>query len=328
MTSQQNDIVIYKAKDGLVHIEVAPEQGTIWLTQSQIAALFGTKRPAITKHLSNIFKTHELDRKQVCSKMEHTAIDGKKYKTQFYNLDAILSVGYRVNSQKATEFRIWATKTLNKYLIQGYALNEKKLVAIEERFHDLQKAISFLQENSRKALLGDQANEILNLLAQYAKALNLLEAYDKKALTVPQGKKSSFVLNYEHCQLIIIQLKDNLIKKGEASVLFGQERSGELKAIIDTLYQTFDHADLYPSMEARAAHLLYFIIKDHPFIDGNKRIASFLFIYFLDQLHLLYHNGLPCINDNALTALALLVAESDPKEKETMIKLIVNLITH
>lgn len=328
MSNSQAEIIIYKAKDGLVHIEIERNQETIWLSQSQIALLFGTQRPAITKHLNNIFKTKELDKKQVCSKMERTANDGKTYKTQFYNLDAILSIGYRVNSQKATEFRIWATKTLNQHLLQGYTLNEKKLLAIQERFNDLQKAITFLQEKSRKALLGGQAEEILSLLAQYAKTLNLLEAYDQKKLRLPKGKTSSFVLTYEQCVKIVVELKKALISKGEASELFGFENNQGLKAIIENLYQTFDNNDLYPTIEDRAAHLLYFIIKDHPFTDGNKRIASFLFVYFLDQLRLLYHNGEQCINDNALTALALLVAESDPKEKEVMVKLIINLISH
>lgn len=324
---QKGEIVIYKTSQNEVELKVKLEKETIWLTQSQIALLFGTQRPAITKHLNNIFKTGELRKDSVSSILEHTASDGKIYKTQFYNLDAIVSIGYRVNSKRATQFRIWATKILKRYLVKGYAVNEKRLLEAQNKFRELQETVLFLQKQSKKELLKGQETEILNLLADYSKTLSLLEQYDKGKLTDEKGKKSKFVLKYEDCARIIVELKKELIAKKEAGDLFGQERGGIFEGIIRGLYQTFVKKELYPTIEDKASHLLYLTIKDHPFSDGNKRIASFLFVYFLDKSkHLFKKSGERKINDNALTALALLIAESEPKEKEAMIKIIKNLL--
>ena len=319
-------VVIYKTKDG-PKLEVRLEKETIWLTQQQIALLFGTKRPAITKHVNNIFKSGELDKKSVSSILEHTAADGKTYKTQFYNLDVIISVGYRVNSKQATQFRIWATNTLKNYLVKGYAINEKRLLETKEKFDKLQSTVTFLQNKSESKQLSGQEGEILRLLSSYAKTLSTLEQYDKGTLEEIRGKKANFILRYEKCLQIIVELKKELIAKKEASELFGQERGGSFEGIISGLYQSFGGKEIYPSIEDKAAHLLYFVIKDHPFSDGNKRSAAFLFVYFLDKNNYLYKkSGERKINDNALVALALLVAESNSKEKEVMIGIIKNLI--
>lgn len=324
---QKGEIIIYETSQNEVELKVKFEKETVWLTQNQIALLFGTQRPAITKHLNNIFKTGELKKNSVSSILEHTAFDGKTYKTQFYNLDAVISVGYRVNSQRATQFRIWANKILKQYLVKGYAINEKRLWEAQNKFHELQEAVLFLQRQSKKELLSGQEAEILNLLADYSKTLSLLGQYDMGKLTEEKGKKTKFVLKYEDCVKIIIELKKELIAKKEAADLFGQERDKNFEGIIKGLYQTFAKKELYPTIEDKASHLLYLTIKDHSFSDGNKRTASFLFAYFLDKSNYLFKkSGERKINDNALTALALLVAQSDPKEKEMIIKIIKNLI--
>lgn len=324
---KEGGIIIYKDKRGEVELEVKIGKETIWLTQDQIALLFGTKRPAITKHLQNIFKVRELDKNSVSSILEHTASDGKTYKTQFYNLDAIISVGYRVSSSQATRFRIWATNVLREHLLKGYTINQKRLLEERDNFEKLQKTIAFLQEKARAKTLKGQESEILDLLADYSKTLTLLEQYDKNSLKKAQAGKAKFVLKYETCQNIVTEVKKELVAKKEAGDIFGNERGGAFESVIKNLYQTFGGKELYANLETKAAHLLYLVIKDHPFSDGNKRLGSFLFVYFLDKNKYLYDaKGEKKINDNALTALALLVAESDPKEKDVMIALITNLL--
>jgi len=329
----KGEIVIYKSKEG-PKLEVRLHEDTIWLTQKQIAALFGTQRPAITKHLNNIFKSGELEEKVVSSILEHTTQHGAiKGKTQtkdvkFYNLDTIISVGYRVNSKRATAFRIWATKTLKEHLIKGYTVNEKRLLQSQDNFKNLQETISLLHEKSKHELLAGQEQEILSLLSGYAKTLTLLEQYDKEKLSLSKKAKEKFVLQYEDARQIIDRIKKELTEKKEASDLFGIDNNFKFRGILGNIYQTFGNKGLYPSLEEKAAHLLYLIIKDHPFVDGNKRIASFLFVYFLDKNDFLYRkNGERKINDNALTLLALLIAVSNPNEKDNFIKLITNLLT-
>lgn len=320
-------IMIYGSGRGGPEISVRLENDTVWLTQAQIAELFDAERSVITKHVRNIFKDIELNEKSVCAIFAHTAADGKTYKTAFYSLDMIISVGYRVNSKRATQFRIWANKVLKEYLVRGYAVNEKRLAEARGSMDDLQNTIRFLQEKSRRELLRGQAGEILNLLSQYAKTLSVLEQYDTGALADVKGRKSAFVLGYEECVRIIAEVKKELTAKGEAGDLFGVERGGAFEGIIKGLYQAFGGKDLYPTIEDKASHILYLIIKDHPFSDGNKRMGSFLFVYFLDMSgYLNRKNGERKINDNALAALALLVAESDPQEKDVMVRLIKNLL--
>ena len=323
---KKGEIIIYKDKSG-PKIDVRLDKETVWLTQNQIAILFGTQRPAITKHLNNIFESKELDKNSVSSILEHTAPDGKKYKTQFYNLDMIVSVGYRVNSKRATQFRIWATNTLKKYLVKGYVVNEKMLLQADNKFKELQSAVDFLRQKSKHELLVGQEQEILNLLADYSKTLTLLEQYDKEKITLSKKGKVGFVLDYKLATDIIKEIKKELLNKKEASDFFGNEPENKLEGILGNIRQTFNRKELYPSIEEKAAHLLYFIIKDHPFIDGNKRIGSFLFVYFLDKNKYLYkENSERKINDNALTTLSLLIAISDPREKDKLIKMVTNLL--
>jgi len=323
----KGEIIIYKPSKNEVELKVRFEDETVWLSLNQIAELFGRDKSVISRHLRNIFEEGELFKDSVVAKIATTAADGKTYQVEFYSLDAIISVGYRVNSQRATQFRIWATKILKNYLLQGYAVNEKRLLEANNKFNQLQETISFLQKKAKAKILQGQEKEILNLLADYSKTLSLLEKYDKSKLKVEAGKKAKFVLEYENCLNVILELKKNLISKKEAGDIFGNEVSYKFESIAKNLYQTFGGKELYKSIEAKAAHLLYLTIKDHPFTDGNKRVGSFLFVYFLDRNNYLYRrSGEKKINDNALTALALLIAESNPKEKEQMIALTSQLI--
>jgi len=323
---KKGEIVIYKSPTG-PEIQVKLEKDTVWLDAHLIAQLFDVNRPAIVKHINNIYKTGELDKKSTCSILEQVAADGKIRKMNLYNLDMIISVGYRVNSQRATQFRIWATKTLKEYLVKGYTINEKRLLQAKNQLQELQGAISFLQEKSKHELLAGQEQEIFNLLANYSRTLTLLEQYDKEKLSLIKNTKGRFILKYEEAINVISKIKKDLVAKKEASDLFGQENSDKFKGILGSIYQTFNRKELYPSLEEKAAHLLYFIIKDHPFVDGNKRIASFLFVYYLDKNDFLYRKtGEKKINDNTLTALALLIAVSDTNEKDKLIKIITNLL--
>ena len=324
---KKGEIIIYQTSDKKVKIDVSLENETIWLDAHKIAKIFDVNRPAIVKHIGNIYKTGELSENSTCSILEQVAADGKVRKMNIYNLDMIISVGYRVNSKRATQFRIWATNTLKNYLVKGYVVNEKRLLEAENKFEELKSAVNFLQKKSGHELVVGQEKEILSLLADYSKTLTLLEQYDTEKVVLSKKGKGGFVLNYSASQKVITEIKKELMGKKEASEFFGQENSEKLRGLMGAVYQTFDKKELYPSIEEKAAHLLYFIIKDHPFIDGNKRIASFLFVYFLDKNKYLYREtGEKKINDNGLAALALLIAISDPKEKDKLIKIVTNLI--
>ncbi|MFA6610198.1 MAG: virulence protein RhuM/Fic/DOC family protein [Candidatus Omnitrophota bacterium] len=327
MGTKKGEIAIYKAKSGNIYLDVILEKETVWLSQAQIARLFNTQRPAITKHLSNIFKNKELDKNSVCSILEHTARDGKHYSTMFYNLDAIISVGYRINSNQATQFRIWATKVLKNYLIKGYALNQKRLHEHEAALKELRETITFIGSKASHPQLAGKADDLLKLLNEYSNALTILHEYDNKSLSLTNKIKPKFVLGYDMAVKTIDSIKKRLADKKEAGDLFGREVSQKFKSIIGAIYQTFDKKDLYASVEEKAAHILYLTIKDHPFSDGNKRIASIMFIYYLENNACLYKtNGERKINDSAIVALALLIASSDPREKGVMIKIITNLL--
>jgi len=312
-------IVLYQKK-----VEVRLVQNTVWLRQEQIAELFGTKRPAITKHLANIFKTKELNENSVCSILEHTAADNKVYKTKFYNLDAIISVGYRVNSGKATQFRIWATNILRKYLVNGYALNERRLKAQAEKIKELQDAVNLLKNLVLLDSVSEETKGIIQIVAEYTRALDILDDYDHDRLAAPKGtRKKTAKLSYEEAKEIITAMK----KKFHDSALVGQEKDNSFKSSMGAIYQTFDGKELYPTIEEKAAHLLYFITKNHCFVDGNKRIAAALFICFLHKNKmLLKKNGMRRIDNKALAALTLMIAVSKPSEKDTMIKVILNLL--
>lgn len=321
----KGEIVIYKTAKNEVELRVRFAGETVWLRQNEIADLFDKDRSVITKHIRGIFYDKEVDEK---SNVHFLHIAGSDKPIALYSLDVILAVGYRVNSARAIHFRKWATNVLKKYLLRGYIINEKRLLEAREKFGELQTAIAFLQEKSKKELLTGQEGEILNLLSGYAKTLTLLQEYDTGNLKDAKGARTKFILTYENCLRIIAELKKELIVKKEAGELFGQERDGSFEGVIKGLYQTFRGKELYPTIEDKASHILYLIIKDHPFSDGNKRSGAFLLVYFLDKSDYLYRAaGERKINDNALTALALLVAESDPKEKDVVIKIIKNLIT-
>ncbi|MFA6281072.1 MAG: virulence protein RhuM/Fic/DOC family protein [Candidatus Omnitrophota bacterium] len=321
----RGEVVIYRAKDKEIHLEVKLEQETVWLTQKQIAQLFGTQRPAITKHLHNIFKTGELKENSVCSKMEHTAMDGKRYQTKFYNLDVVISVGYRVNSSRATQFRIWATNVLKRHLIDGYTLNERRLKEQVLKLQTLQRAVKFISSmKDRKQIEYQEAIGLLEVISDYNYALELLDDYDYKRLKIRQtSKEEKFVLSYKPALAAVNELR----KKFSVSDLFGVERDQSFKSSIASIYQTFSGKDLYPSIEEKAANLLYFIVKNHSFIDGNKRIAASMFLWFLEKNSILYKiDGSKRIADNALVALTLMIAESKPSERDIIIMLVVNLI--
>ncbi|HBM45787.1 MAG: putative Death-on-curing family protein [Parcubacteria group bacterium GW2011_GWF2_38_76] len=323
----RGEIAIYQNKDKGVIVEANLKEDTIWLTQAQITDIFGVDRSVITKHIRNIFKDGELEEKSNVQKM-HIANSDKL--VNFYNLDMILSVGYRVNSKQATQFRVWATKTLKEHIIKGYTLNSKRLEELKgKQLNEFEQAIGLIKKTiDTKILSGGEESGLLKVITEYANSWLLLQRYDEDGLTLPRKvKKPTFSLKYDFAQLAIFDLKRDLMKKGNASELFGTERSS-LQGIIGNIYQTFGGSELYSSIEEKAAHLLYFVIKDHPFADGNKRIGSFLFIVFLAQnKHLFRKNGDKKINDNALVAVALLVAESEPSHKDTLIKLITNLIS-
>ena len=320
-------IAIYKNQQNEVELKVKLEKETVWLSLDQMTVLFDRDKSVISRHIHNVFQEKELDKNSVVAKSATTAADGKIYQVVYYNLDLIISIGYRVKSQNGVKFRIWASRVLKQYLIQGYVINEKRLLETQNKFRELQDVIMFLQKQSQKELLIGQRAEILSLLADYSKTMSLLGQYDKGSLLDKKGQKAKFLIQFQDCVRIIIRLKKELVNRKEVGDLFGQERNESFSGIIAALYQTFDKQELYPSIEDKAAHLLYLTIKDHPFSDGNKRIAAFLFVYFLDKSDHLYRaTGERKINDNALVALALLVATSDSKEKEVIVKIILNLL--
>lgn len=326
---KKGEIVIYQSKDG-PKLDVLLEKETVWLTQKQMALLFDKGIPTINEHIKNIYKEGELEEKSTIRKFRIVQKEGGRLVERdidFYNLDVIISVGYRVKSLRGTQFRIWATKTLKEHLVKGYTINEKRLLQAKNQLQELQGTISFLQEKAKHELLAGQEQEIFNLLANYSRTLTLLEQYDKEKLSLIKSKKGRFILKYDEAINVISKIKKDLVAKKEASDLFGQENGDKFKGILGSIYQTFNKKELYPSLEEKAAHLLYFIIKDHPFVDGNKRIASFLFVYYLDKNDFLYRKtGEKKINDNTLTALALLIAVSNSSEKDKLIKIITNLL--
>lgn len=327
---KKGDIIIFKTEDGTTSLDVKLEEESVWLAQSQMANLFGKDRRTITEHIGNIFKEKELDKNLVCRKFQHTANDGKKYNTVFYNLDVIISVGYRVKSKQGTQFRIWATNTLKEHLIKGYTINEKRIRESEiKKLNELKERIDFIQRTTEfDKLSSAEAKGLLEIITQYTNSWILLNQYDSNELQIENLKTENVrSISFEDAKYSIEELKKDLIVKEEAGDLFGYEFNHGLNKILGAISQTFDGEELYKSIEEKAANLLYLIIKDHPFSDGNKRIGSFLFIMFLVKNNYLYKtNGERKFNDNALVALALLIAVSDPKDKDLLISLIVNFI--
>ena len=332
MKSQKEEqkIIIYKTKSGIPQIDVKVEKDTVWLNLNQISSLFGRDKSVISRHISDIYKTKELQKDSTVAFFATVQKEGSRLinrKIDYYNLDAIISVGYRVNSKRATQFRIWATNTLRDYLVKGYKVNENRLLEQKEKLSSLKEAISFIEKKADTYLLQGKSRELLSLVNEFARTLTLLEEYDKDKIKIKKTAIAQFSLDYDKCKNIIIELKAELKKEGEAGDLFGQEYDKKFQAIVNSIYQTFDGKELYNGIEEKAAHLLYLAIKDHPFADGNKRIASILFVYFLRENNYLYTPDMQRkISNNVLVPLALLVAASDPREKETIIKIIISLL--
>ena len=317
-------IEIYTSSSGNTQIEVQFEKDTVWLSLNQISELFQRDKSVISRHLSKIFKEEELEKNSVVAKYATTAIDGKTYQVDYYNLDAILSIGYRVNSKQGTQFRIWASQRLKEYLLEGVSINKKRL-------KELEKIVNIIESvESTEFNQLSEAKGLLNILNNYTKSFILLNQFDSSSLELNHlDENITYEIDYKESILAIEVLKKELIKKKEASELFGNQKDKTFEGILKSITQTFDSQYLYPTIEEQASNLLYFIIKNHPFSDGNKRIGAFIFIWFLEKnKHLLKKNGEQKINDNALTALALLIAQSNPSDKELMIKLICNLITN
>ncbi|OGE82538.1 MAG: hypothetical protein A2846_02920 [Candidatus Doudnabacteria bacterium RIFCSPHIGHO2_01_FULL_49_9] len=324
----KGEIVIYKAEKG-PEIQVKLEDDTVWLTQNQIANLFGTKRPAITKHLRNVFKSAELSQNSVSSILEHTAVDGKIYKTQFYNLDAIISIGYRVNSKRATQFRIWATQKLRDYIVKGFVINEKQLPEAHiAKLKELETAHKLIQQALESKRSEGYERELLKIITDYANTWFVLNLYDEEKLKIENvSERKSRALVYEEVIRNIGKFRARLRAQKQATDLFGVELSHKLESILGAIEQTYAGKPLYKSLEEKAANLFYLVIKDHPFVDGNKRIGSLLFLLYLIQNHIFYNRrGERKINDTALVSLALLIAESKPAQKDIMVRLVVNLI--
>lgn len=322
-----NNLEIYQSEDGALQLSVSIAQDTVWLSQAQMADLFGTKRPAITKHLGNIFKSGELAMDSVCSNLEHTAADGKTYSTQFYSLDAIISVGYRVNSVSATRFRQWATKTLKQHLLQGYTINQQRF---EKNAVALEQALKLIQKTAQSPELSlESGRGLVDIVSRYTQTFLWLQRYDEGLLDEPEGQTGGTLPSPDVAMQSLLSLKQQLMARGEATELFARPRDAGLAGIFGNLDQSVFGEPAYPTVESKAAHLLYFVVKNHPFTDGNKRSGAFLFVDFLHRNgRLLNKNDQPVINDTGLAALTLLVAESDPKQKETLIRLIMTMLAN
>lgn len=318
-----NSIVIYQTNDGETSIDVKFHDETVWLTQAQMAELFQKDRTVIGRHISNIYKEGELERETTCANFAHVGSDGdQQYVTALYNLDVIISVGYRVKSQRGTQFRIWANKILKQYLLNGYAINERVAAQKYDELSQLVKVLGRTIQNQEK--LTEDSRSLLNVVVDYTYALDTLDRYDYQELRIEQTTgKEAFHATYENAMAVIRELHD----KFGGSELFGNETDDSFKSSIGQIYQTFGGIDLYPSVEEKAAMLLYLVTKNHSFSDGNKRIAATLFLWFLNGNRILYNeDGSKRIADNTLVALTLMIAESRTEEKDTMVKVVVNLI--
>lgn len=324
-----SEIILYTSADNQTEIEVQFEKETVWLSLNQLAQLFGRDKSVISRHLKNIYNSQELDFEATVAKNATVQNEAKrevKRTIEYYNLDAIISVGYRVNSIQGTQFRQWATQRLKEYLVKGYALNEKRLKELDYKYTEIQKALQLATKAAHiENLTSSEAKGILKVLEQYAYALETLDKYDHQKLSIEATSESENVyrLSYEEAIEQIYIWRDFQ----KAGALFGNEKDQSFKSSLETIYQTFDGEDLYPTIEEKAANLLYFVVKNHSFSDGNKRIAAGLFAYFLDLNHkLLNQEGNKKIADNALVAITIMIAESKPEEKDMMTKLVVNLI--
>lgn len=314
-------VVFYRSPDGSVKLDVKLEKDTVWLSLNQIGELFGRDKSVISRHLRNVFASRELDREATVAKFATVQDEGGREvvrEIEHFNLDAILSVGYRVNSRRGTQFRIWATQVLRDHLLKGYSVNQRRLAELKQTI----RLISSMTE--RRELSGDEATALLRVVGDYSRALDLLDDYDHQRVAAPQaGRKAIHALKYEDA----IRVVDCLRERFGGSVLFGKEKDGSLHSSLNAIMQTFGGKDLYPSLEEKAAHLLYFLVKNHSFVDGNKRIAAALFLWFLEKNGALYGtDGGLRLSDAAMVALTLMIAESKPVEKDTMVQLVAHLL--
>ena len=305
-----NEIILFETEDRMISLPVIVKNETVWLNRNQLSELFERDIKTIGKHINNALKEELSGQNTVVAKFATTASDGKKYMVEHYNLDVIISIGYRVKSKRGIEFRRWANCVLKEYIIKGYAVNHNRMNQLNEVIRVMKRA-----ENSL------DAKQVLTVVERYSQALELLDAYDHQNMVRPKGNKATYILTYEECRKVI----DNM-KFGGSSSLFGNEKDDSFKGSIGTIYQSFAGEDLYPTLEEKAANLLYFVTKNHSFFDGNKRIAATIFLYFLDKNDALFKNGEKLIDDHTLVALTIMIAESNPAEKEMMISVIMNCI--
>ncbi len=311
----KNELVIFETEDSAVTLEVPVEQETVWLNRQQMAELFDRDVKTIGKHINNALR-EELDGQVVVAKFAtttlHGAIEGKTqtHMTEFYNLDVIISVGYRVKSKRGVEFRKWANSVLKKYILQGYAVNQNRIAQMGEMIQVMKRTQNSLD-----------SKQVLSVIEKYSEALELLDSYDHQTMSRPEGNKETYRLNYEECMEVISHMRF-----GAESDLFGREKDDSFQGSIGNIYQSFGGQDLYPTLEEKAAHLLYFVTKNHSFLDGNKRIAATMFLYFLDKNGVLFINGEKLIDDHTLVALTIMIAESKPEEKEMMITVVMNCL--
>ncbi|MBE6470535.1 MAG: virulence protein RhuM/Fic/DOC family protein [Coriobacteriaceae bacterium] len=302
-----NNIVLFESEDHDVSIDVGFDGETVWLSQRQISELFGKDRTVITRHINNIFNQGELDRE---SNVHFLHITSSDRPIATYNLDVILAVGYRVNSKRGVEFRRWATNVLRRYIIDGHAENEKRL----EQLGQVTRIMARIPDSL-------ETRQVLDIVRSYTTALDLLDDYDHQRLTAPKGDAATYVLSYEECRRVI-----DGMRFGNESSLFGVEKDESFKGSIGNIYQTFGGQELYPSLQEKAANLLYFVVKNHAFLDGNKRIAATMFLYFLDRNGALFDGAKKCIDDSTLVAITIMIAESKPEEKDTMVALVRNFL--
>ena len=313
--AKENEIVLFETEDAKVRLTVPIQEDTVWLTQAQMTELFDTSKQNVSLHINNCFKEGELDKGSVVKDFLTTASDGKNYKTKYYNLDVIISVGYRVKSRRGIEFRRWANKVLKDYIIKGYAINDKRLEA-------LQKTVEIQAKMLATAIEGD-SDEVLKAVNLYTQALTLLDKYDHQSLERPEGNQPIYRITYADCRAMVDRMEDSF-----KSDVFGVEKEpGKIEGILAAVYQDVFGGEVYPSLEEKAANLLYFMIKDHPFADGCKRIAASLFLEFLNRNNALFRDGHKVISDGALVAITLMIAESDPKEKDIMTTMVMNLLS-
>lgn len=308
---EKQDIVVFESEDGEVRLDVGFDGNTVWLTQAQMASLFMTTKQNVSLHVNNCFKEGELSKRSVVKESFITASDGKRYRTKLFNLNVIISVGYRVKSQRGIEFRRWATDVLRQYIVEGHAENRRRLAQLNQIVQVMGRVPESLE-----------AKDVLSVVKAYTGALTLLDDYDHQRIKKPKGSVATYVLDYDECRNLISSMRF-----ANESDLFGVEKDESFKSSIAAIYQGFGGQELYPSLEEKAANLLYFVVKNHSFHDGNKRIAATLFLYFLNANGALIDDGYKRISDSVLVAVTIMIAESKPSEKEAMVSLVMSFLT-